>query len=140
MGSFTEVDDPLTPVTEQDAQPCRLCIDPLADDEVGPERVGTDDPSSRDVRHEFAHDRPSAQSLSVGAARSLEVDGVVVGVHDQQVAPVVDAVLDAVLASPHDHRSLVGSSVEISRISLLVLLDDWMTTKSSDLVSPTPTK
>ena len=68
------------------------------------ERVGTDDPSSCDVRHESCP-RPTVGPVAVGrCGQEPEVDGIVVGVHDQQVAPVVDAVLDAVLASPHDHR------------------------------------
>ena len=42
-----------------------------------------------------------------------ELDGVVVGVHHERVAPVVDAVLD-VLASLDDHDGIIGRSVGFS--------------------------
>ena len=47
---------------------------------------------------------------------------------------MVDAVLDVVARGRTTTAVAVGSSVGIKRISLLVLLDDWMTIQSSDCV------
>ena len=89
-------------VPEQDPQ-ARLRVGPLADHEVARERVGTDDPTTGDVGDELGP-RRRIGPVAVGRRRQdPEVDGVVVRVHDQHVAPVIDAVLDVVAAWSHEH-------------------------------------
>jgi hypothetical protein len=73
------------------------------------ERVHGDDPTAGLVRDQL---RPGGRIGPVGVLgrhQQSEVDRIVVGVHHERVAPVVDAVLDVV--APREHDAGLGGRV-----------------------------
>ena len=101
-----EVEGLLAPVAEVDAQPW-LGVAPLVHGQVAGERLGGRVAAARHVGEQL---RPVAGRV-VRRGHHPEVRRVEVGEHDEAVAPVVDGVLDVLLARPHQpgwRRRLAG--------------------------------